>query len=76
MPCLTEGLHRCFTLAKPSSVRSRFIKFSYPVIDVNLQFFYNRLDFLPEGDVVELMFHRAMEALVDVVGLRIVGFGF
>ena len=46
-----------------------------PGIEIGLQLLDRAVDLAPEGDAVELVQHRPVEALDDAVGLRAFGFG-
>ena len=49
----------------------RRIVFCNPTIQVGLQLVDRTIHLLAEGDAVELVEHRLVEALADAVGLRV-----
>ena len=52
----------------------RLIIFLNPGIQVGLQLVDRTIHLLAEGDTIELVEHRFVEALADAVGLRALGF--
>ena len=46
-----------------------------PIIEIAVQLADRAVDFLAEGDAVELVEHSFVEALADTVGLRALGLG-
>ena len=53
----------------------RLIVFLDPGIQIGLQLVDRTIHLLAEGDTVELVEHRFVEALADAVGLRALGLG-
>ena len=53
----------------------RVIVFRNPGIQIDLQLVDRTIHLLAEGDTVELVEHRLVEALADAVGLRALGLG-
>src|SRR4029077_13360559 len=70
-----QGLHRSLSEAPAALVRTPQIVFGDPGIEVGLQLVNRLVDLLAERHPIELVEHRAMEALADAIGLLALGFG-
>ena len=56
-------------------MRTLLIVLANPQIKIGLQFIDRTIHLFAEGDTVELVEHRSVEALTDAVGLRALGLG-
>ena len=70
-----EGLHRRFAEAPSSLVRPFLVVILDPIIEIALQLADRAVDFLAEGDAVELVERGLVEALTNSMRLRALGFG-
>ena len=68
--CVKERLDRRFAEAPSSLVRPFLIVALDPIIEIALQFADRAVDFLAEGDAVELVEHSLVEPLDNSIRLR------
>src|SRR6185437_4912063 len=72
---IQEGLHWRFAEAPTSLMRTLLIVLANPQIKIGLQLIDRTIYLFAEGDTVELVEHRSVEALTDAVRLRAVRLG-